>query len=120
MWCRTVDIGAHHPYWLLLHALFIAASVPTVTSTTATMTMTKGLFKPMSWERHGLKHWIDAAKKRLHRNFLAIALANKLARIAWVFWRAAAPLKRASFKSREHPTRNVGDCPKLRTPQSHG
>jgi transposase len=41
------------------------------------------LIKPMSWERHGLKHWIEAARKRLHRNVLAIALANKLARIAW-------------------------------------
>src|SRR5438477_5958971 len=41
------------------------------------------LIKPMSWDRHGLKHWIEAAKKRLHRNVLAIALANKLARIAW-------------------------------------
>jgi len=41
------------------------------------------LIKPRSWERHGLKHWIEAAKKRLHRNVLAIALANKLARIAW-------------------------------------
>jgi hypothetical protein len=37
----------------------------------------------MSWERHGLKPWIEAAKKRLHHNVLAIALANKLARIAW-------------------------------------
>ena len=41
------------------------------------------LIKPMSWDRHGLKRWIEAAKKRLHRNVLAIALANKLARIAW-------------------------------------
>jgi transposase len=41
------------------------------------------LVKPMSWERHGLKTWIEAAKKRLHHNVLAIALANKLARIAW-------------------------------------
>jgi transposase len=41
------------------------------------------LIKPMSWDRHGLKPWIEAAKKRLHRNVLAIALANKLARIAW-------------------------------------
>jgi len=39
--------------------------------------------KPKSWERHGLKSWIQAAKKRLHHNVLAIALANKLARIAW-------------------------------------
>jgi transposase len=41
------------------------------------------LIKPKSWERHGLKSWIEAAQKRLHRNVLAIALANKLARIAW-------------------------------------
>jgi len=41
------------------------------------------LIKPKSWERHGLKAWIEAAKKRLHCNVLAIALANKLARIAW-------------------------------------
>ena len=41
------------------------------------------LIKPQSWERHGLKRWLDAAKQRLHRNVLAIALANKLARIAW-------------------------------------
>ena len=41
------------------------------------------LIKPQSWERHGLKRWLDAAKSRLHRNVLAIALANKLARIAW-------------------------------------
>jgi hypothetical protein len=32
---------------------------------------------------HGLKPWIEAAKKRLNHNVLAIALANKLARIAW-------------------------------------
>jgi transposase len=41
------------------------------------------LIKPQSWERHGLRSWLEAAKKRLHRNVLAIALANKLARIAW-------------------------------------
>ena len=41
------------------------------------------LIKPQSWERHGLKSWIEAHKKRLHHNVLAIALAIKLARIAW-------------------------------------
>jgi transposase len=34
------------------------------------------------WEPYGLKSWIEAAKKQ-HHNVLAIALANKLARIAW-------------------------------------
>ena len=41
------------------------------------------LIRSKNWERYGLKPWIEAAKKRLHRNVLAIALANKLARIAW-------------------------------------
>jgi transposase len=39
--------------------------------------------RPDQWQRYGLKSWIEAAKKRLHHNVLAIALANKLARIAW-------------------------------------
>ena len=39
--------------------------------------------KPNRWDGHGLKRWIESAKKRLHHNVLAIALANKLARIAW-------------------------------------
>ena len=41
------------------------------------------LIKPQSWARHGFAAWIETAKKRLHRNVLAVALANKLARIAW-------------------------------------
>src|SRR5258708_5720665 len=41
------------------------------------------LVKVKCWERYGLKSWNEAAKKRLHHNVLAIALANKLARIAW-------------------------------------
>ena len=41
------------------------------------------LIKRQSWERYGLKPWIEAAARRLHSNKLAIALANKLARIAW-------------------------------------
>src|SRR6266496_2253174 len=38
---------------------------------------------PKHWQRYGLETWIAAARKRLHHNVLAIALANKLARIAW-------------------------------------
>jgi len=41
------------------------------------------LLRPATWERHGLQPWIAAAAQRLHHNVLAIALANKLARIAW-------------------------------------
>ncbi len=41
------------------------------------------LLRPQSWEKHGLKLWIEAAARRLNRFKLAIALANKIARIAW-------------------------------------
>jgi len=41
------------------------------------------LIRPKSWQRYGLTGWLEAARKRLHHNVLAIALANKLARIAW-------------------------------------
>ena len=39
--------------------------------------------EPQMWERYGLLAWIAAAKRRMHPNVLAVALANKLARIAW-------------------------------------
>src|SRR4029453_4563070 len=41
------------------------------------------LLRPQSWEKHGLRSWIEAAARRLNRFKLAIALANKIARIAW-------------------------------------
>lgn len=41
------------------------------------------LVRIKNWERYGFTSWIETAKKRLHHNVLAIALANKLARIAW-------------------------------------
>jgi hypothetical protein len=44
IWCRKLDIGVHHPCELLLQALFMIASVLKVTSTTATKTITMGLF----------------------------------------------------------------------------
>jgi transposase len=38
---------------------------------------------PARWQSHGFGRWRQAAGIRLHRNVLAVALANKLARIAW-------------------------------------
>ena len=35
------------------------------------------------WEKKNFGRWLIAASKRLHKNVLAAALANKLARIAW-------------------------------------
>ena len=55
---------------------------------------------PQSWERHGLKPWIEAARKRLHHNVLAIALANKLARIAWA----------VLARNRNFEARRIGDA----------
>jgi transposase len=41
------------------------------------------LMHPASWPKHAFGAWLVQAKQRLHRNVLATALANKLARIAW-------------------------------------
>jgi transposase len=41
------------------------------------------LLRPENWSKHSFGPWLQAASKRLHRNVLAVALANKLARIAW-------------------------------------
>ena len=41
------------------------------------------LLRPQSWQKYGLKSWIEAAARRLNRFKLAIALANKIARVAW-------------------------------------
>src|SRR5258707_10572569 len=71
------------------------------------------LVRIKNWERYGLKSWIEAAKRRLHHNALAIALANKLARIAWAVlakgradWRGQTPKKRnpqAASTSKQGP-----------------
>jgi transposase len=41
------------------------------------------LMRPQNWERFSFGPWLKEAASRLHRNKLATALANKLARIAW-------------------------------------
>jgi transposase len=41
------------------------------------------LLRRNSWGKHGLGPWLTTAEHRLHRNVLVVALANKLARIAW-------------------------------------
>src|SRR3974390_1991584 len=73
---------------------------------------------PEIWERYGLKSWIEAAKKRLHHNVLAIALANKLARIAWAVLnkgRAFACIKTdASCRNALPPPATSLKCRKLR------
>jgi transposase len=57
------------------------------------------LLHPKSWERHGLKTWIEAAARRLNLFKLAIALANKLARIAWGVLHSGRNFEVRSMKS---------------------
>ena len=41
------------------------------------------LMRPHNWEKFSFGPWLTQAATRLHRNKLAAALANKLARISW-------------------------------------
>lgn len=41
------------------------------------------LMRPHNWPRYSFGTWLTTASQRLHRNKLAVALANKLARITW-------------------------------------
>ena len=41
------------------------------------------LMRPHNWSRYSFGAWLKTASQRLHKNKLAVALANKLARIAW-------------------------------------
>jgi transposase len=41
------------------------------------------LMRPQNWGKFSFGVWLESASQRLHRNKLAVALANKLARIAW-------------------------------------
>jgi transposase len=41
------------------------------------------LLRRATWANHSFGRWLEAAAPRLHRNVLAVALAHKLARIAW-------------------------------------
>jgi hypothetical protein len=39
--------------------------------------------RPTNWKKFSFGAWLEQAAARLHKNKLAVALANKLARIAW-------------------------------------
>jgi transposase len=49
------------------------------------------LMRPHNWERFSFGTWLLNAAPRLHRNKLATALANKLARITWSILRSEKP-----------------------------
>jgi hypothetical protein len=66
------------------------------------------LIKPTNWERHGLKSWIEAAKKRLTATcWPTSSLASR-----GVYWLAIEASRRASFRLRNHSNRVANaDCP---------
>jgi transposase len=41
------------------------------------------MMRPQNWPKFSFGDWLQNASQRMHRNKVAIALANKLARIAW-------------------------------------
>jgi len=43
--------------------------------------------RPHNWSKFSFGSWLEQASPRMHKNRLAIALANKLARIAWTILR---------------------------------
>ena len=49
------------------------------------------LMRPQNWERFSFGPWLEQASQRMHKNKLAAALANKLARIAWSVLRNTKP-----------------------------
>jgi transposase len=49
------------------------------------------LMRPHNWTKFSFGPWLTEAATRLHRNKLATALANKLARISWSVLRHARP-----------------------------
>ena len=53
--------------------------------------------KPTRWQGHGLRPWIEAAKKRLHHNVLAIALATSSRASRGAFLLTVEPSRRTSF-----------------------
>lgn len=58
------------------------------------------LMRPNNWAKFSFGAWLEEASKRLHKNKLATALANKLARIAWSVLRYGQTFK---FKQIEVP-----------------
>jgi transposase len=52
------------------------------------------LMRPHNWEKFSFGPWLQNAAPRMHANKLAVALANKLARIAWSVLRNEMPFDR--------------------------
>jgi len=52
------------------------------------------MMRPHNWGKFSFGAWLQNAAPRMHVNKLAVALANKLARIAWSVLRNETPFDR--------------------------
>jgi len=59
------------------------------------------MMRPENWPQFSFGSWLEEASKRLHHNILGVALANKLARIAWSVLSSG---KRFDYKEHDMPT----------------
>ena len=66
------------------------------------------LLRPTSWAKHSFGSWLAAAARRLHRNVVVVALANKLARIAGLSWRSDVATRHALSRVSNPRRRNRG------------
>ncbi len=57
------------------------------------------LMRPQNWEKLSFGAWLAQASERMHKNKLAAALANKLARIAWSILRNGGRFKAISIEA---------------------
>jgi hypothetical protein len=71
--------------------------------------------RPHNWERFSFGAWLRNAAARLHRNKLATALANKLARIAWIILR-----NETTFDCPHHEVIAIKTLSKFATVKAHG
>ena len=59
------------------------------------------MMRPQNWPKYSFGPWLEAAATRMQHNKLGVALANKLARIAWSVLRSGAEFDR---RDQELPT----------------
>jgi transposase len=67
------------------------------------------LMRPHNWDKFSFGGWLKRASERMHKHKLAVALANKLARIAW-------SILRNGGRSKHSPPRHRRSNAQCRTP----
>ena len=70
--------------------------------------------RPQNWEKFSFGAWLQNAAPRMHRNKLATALANKLARIAWSVLSNGKAFDTHTSRGRGHLSRRPPTSSRLR------